>query len=142
MEHLKIIAKYRNGTKVMGTTRNFDPQRSSFHVVPLGGIHGQTQEVLIRDLKAMFVVRDFFGDPTREKHNTFESAGTEPYGTKLSVIFEDGEELQGVTLDLDHEARGFFLFPADPESNNRRVFVVRDAVREIRHLPDPVPEEG
>ena len=27
---------------------------------------------------------------------------------------------------------GFLLFPADPQSNNKRIFVIKSAVREIR----------
>ncbi|MGH7267802.1 MAG: DUF6982 domain-containing protein [Candidatus Rokuibacteriota bacterium] len=44
------------------------------------------------------------------------------------------DALVGYTLGYDPARAGFFLFPADPQSNNLRVFAVTAAVRRVRYL--------
>jgi hypothetical protein len=46
----------------------------------------------------------------------------------------------GTSLTYDATRPGFFLFPADPQSNNERVFVVRAATTKVVPLaPGAVP---
>jgi Family of unknown function (DUF6982) len=42
--------------------------------------------------------------------------------------------LIGYTPGYDSRRTGFFLFPADPRSNNLRIFVVSGAVAAVRYL--------
>ena len=42
---------------------------------------------------------------------------------------EDGESLVGVVQDYQPDEAGFFLVPADPNSNNVRCFVVGKAIK-------------
>jgi len=46
----------------------------------------------------------------------------------------DGERLIGYTLGYDPRRPGFFLFPADPRSNNLRIIVVSAAVSAVQYL--------
>jgi len=50
------------------------------------------------------------------------------------VIFNDREELRGYTLPGHTEHAWFFLFPVDPESNNAKVYVLREATKEIGYV--------
>jgi hypothetical protein len=52
----------------------------------------------------------------------------------MEVTFKDGEVLVGTTLGYDPSRPGFFIFPADPKSNNIRVFAVATAVKKVRFL--------
>jgi hypothetical protein len=52
----------------------------------------------------------------------------------VEITFTDGETLVGSTLGYDPKRPGFFIFPADPESNNARVFALSKAVRLVRYL--------
>jgi hypothetical protein len=48
------------------------------------------------------------------------------------VTFQDGEKIAGTTETYSHNDVGFFLSPADPDSNNVRIFVVNKNVREVK----------
>lgn len=132
MQRLKIIARYRDGRMVRGTTNNFAPGNPAFHVSLASAKWGDPPvKVAVNDLKAMFVVRDFKGDPKRPKKKWGQPGGGQ-YGHKLEVTFEDGEVMVGYSLNYDPTAQGFFVFPADPDSNNKRIFVVNAAVARVR----------
>jgi hypothetical protein len=61
-------------------------------------------------------------------------AGETPSGQKVEVTFIDGEVLIGSTLGYDPKRQGFFVLPADPKSNNLRVYVVSSFVEKVRPL--------
>jgi len=53
------------------------------------------------------------------------------------VRFLDGEVMLGTADSATTDPLGFFLIPADPESNNLRVWVVSGATRAI-YRPGPI----
>ena len=90
----------------------------------------------MKRLKAIFWVRDFYGNPEYHERKKYIE-GENPSGLKLEVTFTDGEVMVGSTvLGYDPKRQGNFLVPADPESNNIRVFVVSSAVKSVRQLFD------
>jgi len=96
----------------------------------------------VRRLKAVFFVRDFAGNSQYQERKTYLQ-GENPGGVKLEVTFADGEVLVGSTpLGYDPKRQGFFLTPADPGSNNLRVFAVSSAVKGVRQLFDYLLESG
>jgi len=134
MERLKIVARYRDGRMVKGTTNNFWPGKPSFHVTPLGSRAGEPPTLVLTDqLKAVFVVHDLAGNPRRREKRHFHGNKT-TYGQKMEVTFEDGEVLEGTVLDYDPSAPGFFIKPADPESNNDRIYVLKAATKSVRPI--------
>jgi hypothetical protein len=136
----KIVARYADGRVLKGFTRDFSPDASRFHLLtaPLEP-RGEPVEVEIADLKAVFFVRDFAGNPAYRERKAFGRERTP--GRRLAVVFEDGETLVGSTMGYDPRRPGFFLFPADGGSNNLRVFAVATAVRQVRPAVDsPEPE--
>ena len=56
-------------------------------------------------------------------------------GQHVEVRFRDGEVIVGTADSPRTDALGFFLVPADPESNNLRVYVVAAATRAVYPLP-------
>jgi hypothetical protein len=50
------------------------------------------------------------------------------------VTFHDGEVLVGSTISYRYEGTGFFVQPADPRSNNQRVFVILSAIQHVRFI--------
>ena len=78
-------------------------------------------------------MRDFAGNPEYHERKDFE-AGGKTIGTKIEVTFQDGEVLVGSTMGYDLKRQGFFVFPADPQSNNLRAFVVSAAIKNVRQL--------
>ena len=79
------------------------------------------------------MVRDFTGNDSYEELKSFPP-GKKPFGRKVEVTFQDGEILVGSTLGYDLKREGFFMVPADPESNNIRAFLVSSAIKSVRRL--------
>lgn len=134
MEKVKIVARYLDGKMVKGYTQDFAPNKPRFHLSP-GEAQASSEivEVFLRELKAVFFVREFAGksDYNERKHYIPEER---PSGRVVEVTFVDGEVLVGSTLGYDPKRPGFFIFPADPRSNNARVFVSSQSVRAVRYL--------
>ena len=131
MEKVKVIARLANGELIKGYTNDFFPKKPFFRVGTSPSDHGT--EVAVKDLKALFFVRNFLGDPTRESKQSFNE-GRAYQGRKAEITFFDGEKLVGTVLSYDRERPAFFLVPVDEESNNTRVFVVSAAVKEMKFL--------
>ena len=68
----RVVAHYRDGRLVKGTTSDFLPTRDYFHVAPDGG--GAPVAVPIGELKALFFVKDLVGDPQHQARNEFHPA--------------------------------------------------------------------
>ncbi len=134
MDPSKIVARYLDGRTLKGTTQNFFPNKPVFHVNRQGGTGpGDVIEVKIEDLKAIFFVRDFTGNPKYVERKQL-APGDRPQGRLMEVTCKDGEVIVGTTTGYDPKRTGFFLFPIDPSANNSRVFVVTSAVGTARFL--------
>ena len=125
----RVVARFRNGRLVRGYTNDFHPSKAHLHLTPGDGASDPIF-VAMAQLKAVFFVRDFAGDPTRVDQNDFKGASS---GRKIEVAFQDGEVLLGTTLAY-REGGGFFVHPADAGSNNMRVFVAPGATLHVRFL--------
>ena len=132
----KVVVKYVNGKIIKGFMQNFSPNKDSFHLIPADKSSGGSIEVVVKYLKAIFVVRDFMGNPQHDERKKYVE-GENPSGLKLEVTFADGEVIVGSTLlGYDPKRQGNFIVPVDPNSNNMRVFVVSSAVKSVRQLFD------
>ncbi len=126
----KIVARLMDGRVFKGVTEDFHPGDESIAVkVTDGPWKGEKITVEVSDLKAIFFVRDLGGNRDyREKKLIFPADAP---GQKVTVTFRDGETIRGTAMGLNLGLNGFFLFPADANSNNRRIFIVRAALRNI-----------
>lgn len=134
VEQGKIVVRYAAGKILRGYSRDFHPSKPHFHLFPAdAGLSDKAVEVRISDLKAVFFVRDFAGDPSSNEEKEF-AEGERPLGRKVEVTFKDGEVMVGSTLGYDSHRPGFFFIPADPKSNNLKVFAVATSVTNVRFL--------
>jgi hypothetical protein len=133
VEPVKVVARYVNGKRVKGFSQDFFPNKDRFHIYQAAKPSGEAVEVLVKELKAIFFVQDFVGNYLYNERKGYIQ-GEKPSGRKVEVTFADGEVLIGSTLGYDPSRPGFFLFPADPKSNNIRVFAVTTAVKKVRFL--------
>jgi hypothetical protein len=133
MEKVKVVVRYSCGRLVKGFTQDFFPTKKLFHLIPVDNPSGKPMEVFIEDLKAIFMVRDFVGHSVYKERKKYIE-GEKPSGKKVEVTFIDGEVLVGTTLGYNTKRQGFFIFPADPKSNNIRVYIVSSAVEKVRYL--------
>lgn len=93
------------------------------------------EEILIKDVKAIFYVHSFDGDA---KHKELSFYGKSPivHGIWMRVQFLDGEVMEGI---VNNSIRylvdpGFFLLPTDPLGNNKLVYVVKSQLADHRVL--------
>lgn len=128
----KVVVGCLDGQRLKGFVFNFSALREQFRLFPEeNSPQHQGTDVKLETVKAIFFVKDFTGH--REHHDSYDlKKGA--HGRKLEVTFEDGEKLAGTTEAYNPKKVGFFIFPADSESNNSRVFVVNRNVREVKLL--------
>ncbi|HET6348852.1 MAG TPA: hypothetical protein VFH88_07170 [Candidatus Krumholzibacteria bacterium] len=122
----RVVARFFDGRTLAGTTIDFSPMRRNFHITAEGVPH----EVSIDDLKALFFVRDFSGNPAYHDKKGFFAR--QNHGKKVMVEFKDDEVLFGYTLTYSSQGLGFFVFPGDPDSNNEKVFVVHASTKSVK----------
>jgi Family of unknown function (DUF6982) len=133
MPQSKVVFRYKDGYIVKGFTVDFSPKKAIFHVTPLEPPNANLMEVQLADLKAVFFVKSFTGHPENKKSNGFD--GSEPIaGRRIKVTFKDGETMVGTTHGYHPYRPGFFVVPADPESNNERCFVVLSATKDVEFV--------
>ncbi|MGD8353920.1 MAG: hypothetical protein PVJ01_07105 [Pseudomonadota bacterium] len=132
MEQVKVVARLMDGRIIKGFTNDFFPKKPTFHVGSDPSDKGI--EIAITDLKALFFVKDFEGNPNRTRKQDFED-GKVYQGRKAEVTFVDGEKMAGTVLGYDKERPGFFMVPVDEvEGNNTRAFIGSAAVKEMEFL--------
>ena len=128
----RIVIRYKNGHMIKGFTHNFVATKGFIHVSPdpSAALEARTA-VPFTEVKAVFFVRDHDGNPGYAESKRLDPSVR---GRSVSVIFSDGEELVGTSANYNSSAPGFFVHPADPESNNERVFLVAASVRSVKFL--------
>ena len=121
MKPAQVAVKFLNGRVQKGWIESFQPLTGK---VVLDSEEGGT-EIVLSGLKAIFFLREPNTLPAKEealKHG----------GTKVKVLFADGEELVGYTYAIKLQEEGFFLFPTSKTDNNERIYVIRkNAIRVI-----------
>jgi hypothetical protein len=133
IEIVKVIARYRNGKLVKGFTRNFFPTKDRIHISPPHDPYGEGTGIWLQDLKALFFVRDFAGNPHHDESKVIiEEAKLS--GRPVEITFSDGEVLVGSTFGYAPGRPGFFVSPADSKSNNKKIFALSSAVERVRRM--------
>ena len=89
----------------------------------------ETFEASLSGAKAVFFVHEFEGKKQRRDLHFHNNAPVHD-GVWVRVEFHDGEELEGLIYNsiLPLIEPGFFLLPTDPGSNNRLIYVLKDAL--------------
>ena len=131
-----VGARDRDGRMVKGITHDFGTQKKAFHVAPVeedkGEGGGKVAEVFLSDLKAVFFVKSLKGTKNHPPARESLEEGRNPVGSvKVKITFIDGEILLGTTHGYSAERNGFFVAPLEDETNNLRVFVISDAIKQI-----------
>jgi hypothetical protein len=129
------VARFNDGRLVKGSTSDFVPAKEFFHVAPVDAAIGTKPKLVqVKDLKAIFFVKDFEGRPDYKPRNEFEGDRA-PQGRKIKVVFADGEVIVGTTQGYQPGRAGFFMVPADQADNNiERCYVVTAATTEVTLL--------
>jgi hypothetical protein len=127
----KVVVRYKNGAVQKGVTADFTPNRPTFTLAsdPEALAAGTQAQVQVEDLKAIFFVHSFDGNKAYREQKLKIPEGT--IGRRYLLTFVDGETMRGTALGVNLSRYGFLLFPSDPGSNNKRIYVVHSAVKEL-----------
>lgn len=139
----KVVIRYADGSVVKGLLGSFSERDESIVLREEGT--DQEKSCVLSHLKAIFFVKSFEGNSS---YNEGKSYGLRKIrGRKIYIKFSDGESIMGFLegrLPWDkgffltqkrQGAKGFFILPVDEGSNNERIFVVADAIRDITVIP-------
>jgi hypothetical protein len=134
MSQNKIVAHYQNGKLFKGVVNDFFPNKETFHMVPMNTLPGSKPvELTITGLKALFYVKEYDGNPQYNEKKEFDPS-IPLVGRKIKVIFKDGELMVGTTNGYQPTRPGFFLIPADINSNNERCYIVTPATVQVSFI--------
>jgi hypothetical protein len=126
----RIVVRYADGRILKGHAADFLPTKALFHLTTTDRPGANPVEIRLAEVKAVFFVKDLRGNTNYHERQDFDPAHR-PVGHKIRVKFNDGEILVGTTQGYEPERLGFFVIPADPESNNERCFIVSSAVKNV-----------
>jgi hypothetical protein len=128
----KVVVRFQDGRVLKGHTADFVAAADTFHIARVDAPSAPPHPVMVSELKAVFFVKDFAGNPLHDERKNFE--GRAALGRKLRIEFKDGEVMVGTTQTYEPAAHGFFLVPADSASNIERCFVVAAATEQVIFL--------
>jgi hypothetical protein len=138
----KVVMHLLNGRLLKGVLLNFVPSDPSVRIRL--NPDSDLMEVSLEEVKAIFYVKTFSGDKDYREKRKFGLDRSS--GRRIMVRFKDGEILVGRTEGqaprtsgslealLSGSNKGFEIFPADPKSNNTKVFVLAAALVDARYL--------
>ncbi len=126
----RAVVAFLDGRRLKGYLFNFSALKESFRLFPNEPAQQQSgSDILVKDLKAIFFVRDFAGNPDYDETPSDDGP---KHGRKVVVTFKDGEELSGATEAYNPQKLGFFMFPLGKNSNNLRIFVINRNIRQVK----------
>ena len=96
---------------------------------------GRAVLVPLAEIKGIFFVREFEGNPQRSERKLFQSR-PRLAGLWVQMTFKDNEVMEGLLPSslLEMSPLGFLITPADLYSNNLRIFVPRTALSKMSVL--------
>lgn len=128
----KVVVAYQDGRRLRGCLYDFSPIKDGFRLVQDRDLpQKKSTEISLKDLKAVFFVKDFRGN---SKYTESKKIADGKPGRNVEVSFFDGEKIVGTTQAYNPSHKGFFVFPADAKSNSLRIFVVNWNVRDVKFL--------
>ncbi|HDH05386.1 MAG TPA: hypothetical protein ENH01_06710 [Nitrospirae bacterium] len=124
----KMVVRFKDKSIMKGRTSDFSLDKTFFHLKLLSG---EVVNVDIEKLKAVFHVKSLTGN------KNYKCLYKDPIlwgGNKVKVQFFDGEVMIGYTPYHISGNKAVLITPADLQCNNKQVFVVTSATKEITFL--------
>jgi hypothetical protein len=133
-ERNRVVVHFKDGRVLKGYTHNFTPLKETIHLTSEQDKDTEDiYEISTADLKAIFFVKTFEGDKDYVEKKRFDEVDNPDLrGMKVKAEFSDGEIIRGTSLGYSRERKGFFIVPVDPQCNNERIYVLADALEDIK----------
>ncbi|MEW6324137.1 MAG: hypothetical protein AB1515_01995 [Nitrospirota bacterium] len=132
-----VKVAFLDGSSVTGTVVGFNPQRPTFYL----HLHQADDEATSREIAFGGVkMITFLRDPAQPKR----SLGFPPTARLVTVRFQDGEVIRGITQSYGGARLGLFLIPTALEEAER-IYIPVSAIREVvsvKRLGEILTEEG
>ena len=127
----KVVVRTRDGEVIPGFA-NQDRIKNTLKIITQ---QGKEQTFSMDKLKAVFFVKDFQGNPEYDeiKFLTKQIVSSMIW---VRVEYFDGEVLEGKSpnnMELICSP-GFYLSPSDQDTNNKRVYVIKSALKNFTVL--------
>ncbi len=127
----RVVAHFIGGKLAKGYTFDFNQNRDAFHIFSDPEKVEDGTLVYHHELKALFFVKTFEGNPNYEDPIFSEEKIRKLVGMKLKITFRDGEILYATTFGYSPARKGFFVFPVDKRCNNEKVYVVTSSTEMV-----------
>jgi hypothetical protein len=134
----RVVIRYADGRVLRGFVARKDEtalQDTPPESLAVKDSHGESVTVGASDIKAIFFVKSFEGNPDYTEFKVFSSRPTGK-GVWVRVHFRDGEMIEGVAPNCleTYSKAVFYITPPDPGSNNQGVLVSKHYVKEMQVL--------
>ncbi|HDS00611.1 MAG TPA: hypothetical protein ENO07_01205 [candidate division Zixibacteria bacterium] len=130
-DEYRVVAHYLGGRLAKGYTFDFNQNRETFRLFAGPEQNEEGTLVYHEELKALFFVKTFEGNPRYNDPIFSEEDIKRLVGMKLKVIFKDGEVMYATTFGYSPARKGFFVYPIDKQCNNEKVYVVTSSTTTI-----------
>src|SRR5262249_48080923 len=80
----RVVARYADGQALKGYALDFDPDQPRFRLTLAQGSPEEVVEVWLKDLKALFFVRSFEGNPAYDESKELDQS--RPPGTRKIIL--------------------------------------------------------
>ncbi len=88
--------------------------------------------IRMKNLKAVFFVNTYEGKP--EYDDKVDIGPAKRPGQRVELVFKDGEVMIAYCEGYDPDCQGFFVYPTDLMSNNKRVYVVNSSLKLVTFM--------
>jgi Family of unknown function (DUF6982) len=96
--------------------------------------NGKESTYPLQDLKAVFFVKEFDGDPAYDEVLFLRKEKPRPW-LWVHIEFEDGEIIEGRIKNNEEiimDSNGFFIWFSDEFANSESVYVVKTSIKEFK----------
>lgn len=120
MELKKVVLRFLDGRVLPGFAPIYEDGLSEIAATDMSGM---PLCIPLDELKAVFFVRTFSGNPDYDSKQDPAELGEFAGSSLLRVSFRDGEKLVGEARPGVDVSKGFFLTVLDPDDNNVLIYV-------------------
>ena len=124
----KVVSHQKDGVLLKGFAREILPAEGEFDLVTEDR---KREKVKFKNLKALFFVKDFKGNPYSQESKIFGDSSPK-WGRMARVEMWDHEVIIGKVLQSPSSGDWLYLYPADCGSNNVRILVLTENIRDLR----------